>query len=109
MTTTPAPTGAELRAEGVDAVLAADTAVHRGYAPLVREAVESLSDDFDAEDVRLWIDVVHPEVRPHSPNTLPATLGGLAHAGRIRAVGWRTATRPSSRQRTLRVWRRVTD
>lgn len=96
---------AALRDAGQSATIAADMAAHRGYADLVRESVESFRGlSFDAEMVREDIAREHPDARPHSPNVIGATLGGLAAAGRIRAVNFRQSTRPSSRCRVLRVW-----
>ena len=101
-------TGHALRDQGQAAVLAADVAPHRSYAALVTAAVESFAGvPFDAEDVRAHIEEHHPDARPHSPNVIGATLGGLAYAGRIRAVGYRQSTRPTSRCRVLRVWQVV--
>ena len=102
-------TGHALRARGQADVLAADAAPHRSYAALVAEAVEHFDGiPFDAEDVRAHIEANHPDARPHSPNVIGATLGGLAYAGRIRALSFRQSTRPSSRCRVLRVWQAVT-
>ena len=98
-------TGAQLRDQGQAAVLAADVSVTRGYADLVVEAVEKHAGyDFTAEDVRRFIDRVYPDARPHSPNVLPAVLGSLASAGRIRAVGHTRCTRSSRRHGWMRVW-----
>jgi len=98
------PTGPTLRDQGQDAVLAADTAVHRGFAEHVHDAVDQLiaaGQVFDAEDIRALV----PEgVEPHSPNLLPAILGSLAARDRIRAVGHRRCTRPSRRAGWMRIW-----
>jgi len=102
---------ADLRNEGQADVLAADAAAHRGYADLIARAVDvfgGMGLDFDAEILRRWIGMNYPDARPHSPNVIGATLGGLAAAGRIRAVGYRSSTRPSSRCRVLRIWQVVT-
>lgn len=101
-------TAAQLRDSGQAAVLAADVAPHRGYADLVIEAVESFTGlPFDAEMIREDIAREHPDAQPHHPNVIGATLGGLAAAGRIRAINFRQSTRPSSRCRVLRVWQVV--
>ena len=101
-------TARTLADEGTEAVLAADTAPHRDYAALVREAVEFIGagdwGNFTAEDIRSAVECIHPDVRPHHPNVLGAVFRELAHAGRIRPVGWTEATRPESRGRALRVW-----
>ena len=100
-------TGAQLKADGIDAVLAADTAVTRDYASLVVEAVNVIGIcrvEFDAEMVRDWVERHYPDARPHSANVLPAVLGSLASAGRIRAVGHTRCTRSSRRHGWMRVW-----
>ena len=101
-------TGPALRTQGVADVLAADTAAHRGYAELVREAVDVLGcsgDPLDAESVRAWIESTYPDARPHHPNVLPGAMKALAEKGRLVPVGWREASRPCARGRVLRVWR----
>lgn len=99
-------TGQTLKAEGIDAVLAADCSVTRDYAALVREAVEWHGPlTFTAEDVRAMVEVANPDAQPHSPNVLPAVLGSLASAGRIEAVGHTRCTRSSRRHGWMRVWR----
>lgn len=100
-------TGRALAAEGAGAVLAADVAVHRGYAELVREAVDALAVTglpITAEDVRSRIEAEHPDAEPHHPNVLPAAMKHLATEGRLLPAGWREATRPCARGRALRVW-----
>ena len=98
--------GLTLRAEGQSAVLAADTHVLRGYGDLVKQTVAAYPQhyQFHAEDIRQEIDAAHPGAQPHSPNVLPAVLGGLAAAGRIRAVGHVQCTRTSRRAGWMRVW-----
>ena len=101
-------TARTLADEGTEAVLAADVSATRGYAALVREAIDgwgfACGDDFTAEDVRGYVEANYPAARPHSPNIYGAVFRELAHAGRIRPVGWTEATRPESRGRALRVW-----
>lgn len=97
-------TGHALRDQGQAAVLAADVAPHRGYADLVRAVVEDFLIEFTAEDIREVVEDVWPDVQPHSPNVLPAVLGSLASAGRIRAVGHTRCTRSSRRHGWMRVW-----
>lgn len=98
-------TGEQLALEGVETVLAAETAIHRSFrahaeralAELIRERVE-----FTAEDVRARI----PEgVEAHHPNVLPALIRLAASRGLIEAVGWRQATRPTRHANVNRVWR----
>jgi len=103
-------TARALADEGTAAVLAADTAAHRGYAARIKEAVDVLGIcrvEFDAEMARAWVEVTYPDARPHSPNVYGAVFRELANAGRIVPVGWTEATRPESRGRALRVWQVV--
>lgn len=100
-------TGKELRAQGWGDVTAADTAPHRMYGDLVRDALDKLiaaKIPFTAEDVRTAISEAHPEAVAHSPNLLPAVIGGYASAGRIEAVGITHATRRSRRASRNLVW-----
>lgn len=97
-------TGKELRADGQDAVISADTAAHRGYREYVEDAIDALiakGMEFTAEDIRM---LIPKGVKPHHPNLMPAILGSLASRGRIRAVGHRQCTRPSRRAGWMRVW-----
>ena len=101
-------TGTTLRAEGQADVLAADVAGHRRYASLVAEAVEVIGSGgatFTAEDVREWLEATYPDAVPHSPNVLPAQLGGMASARRIVATGHVQCKRPSRRAGWMRAWR----
>ncbi|UYL87799.1 hypothetical protein SEA_ONEDIRECTION_37 [Gordonia phage OneDirection] len=97
-------TGRRLRDDGSSAVIAADTAVHRGYSDHVRSALNELIEsgvEFDADDVRARI----PDgAVPHSPNLLPAIIGGYAAAGRIRSVGMTRPARASRRHSRNLVW-----
>lgn len=98
------PTGQQLRDEGQAAVIAADTAVHRMAGEHIRKSIDTLADkgkEFTAEDVRK---ALPEEFRAHSDNLLPAYIGGAAHAGRIKAVGWDTCTRPERRGGPMRRW-----
>lgn len=83
-------TGLTLRHEGQDAVIAADVAPHRGFKVYVTRAVDALVNlcgDFTVDDVRrLAYEIANTEgdqVGPHSPNLIPAVIGGYAAAGRI--------------------------
>lgn len=101
-------TATELRDQGQADVLAADQAVHRGYADLIGPAVEAVGAHgltFTAEDVRAWISQHHPDATEHHPNVLPAVLGGMAAAGRITGVGHVQCTRASRRAGWMRAWR----
>ena len=97
-------TGKQLRDEGMTAVIAADTAPHRSYADHARIVIDRLIGEgrtFTSEDVRQGI----PEgVEPHHPNVLPAVLGSLASAGRIRRVGEYHSVRASRRYGRNSFW-----
>ena len=98
-------TGPALRDQGIADVLAADTAVHRDYASLIREAVDAIGGDLTSDDVRAWIEATYPGVEPHSPNVIGGTLQRMAEARRLRPVGYRPSSRPGARHRIIRVWR----
>lgn len=80
----------DLRHEGQAAVIAADTAPHRGYAHYFRDAIETLSADglpFSVDVIRTvaktaWLYDGNGAFDP-APNLLPAVIGGYAAAGRI--------------------------
>ena len=85
--------GLDLRHEGQAAVLAADTAPHRGYSEYVQQALDILTrtpDTFNPDDVRATaadlMALEGVEIQPHSPNVLPAVIGGWVKAGRIERV-----------------------
>lgn len=100
------PTAAELRDEGIAAVLTSDEAVHRGYRAFLDEAIDALiheGEEFTADDIRSRVD---PVVFAHtSPMLLPAVMRALAQSGRVQAVGWAVSTRRSRHCGPLRVWR----
>ena len=75
----------ELRDQGITDTLAADTAPHRCYAQLVREAVTAMhGQDVTSDTIRAWIETHHPDARPHHPNVIPGAMHMLARAGRLR-------------------------
>ena len=97
--------GKHLRDEGMDSVIAADVAVHRSYSEHAREVIDRFIDEgrmFTAEDVR---DAIPVDVEAHHPNVLPAVLGSLASAGRIRRVGEYHSTRLSRRYGRNSFWK----
>ena len=99
-------TPTQLRAEGQEAVLAADCAAHRDYAPLVREAIEAhRGTTFTSDDCHGWIEAKYPDARPHHPSVLSAVFGGAAAAERIVAVGMTRSARLSGRARRVLVWK----
>ncbi|UYL86899.1 hypothetical protein SEA_RAVENCO17_46 [Gordonia phage RavenCo17] len=99
-----ATTGRALREDGTTAVAAADTAINRGYGDHVRDALDAMiaaGEPFNADDIRARI----PDgVEPHSPNLLPAIIGGYAAARRIKSVGMTRPARPSRRYSRNLVW-----
>ena len=100
-------TGEELRAQGVEAVLASDCAIHRNYGALCKDVIADLIEagrPFTAEDVRRHVADTHPQAWPHHPNVLPAILGSLARRGQITAVGMTKATRRSRHGSRNLVW-----
>lgn len=99
--------GTDLRDQGVDAVLAADQSILRGYGDLARDSIEHYAAagvPFSAEDVRDHVAREHPDAEPHSPNVLPACFSGARASGLIRAIGFRPATRPSRHGSVIRTW-----
>lgn len=99
--------GKALRDDGQSAVIAADTAVHRGAGDHIRDALDHLIKtgyQFTADDVRALLPA---DVEPHSPNLLPAIMGGYAQAGRITAIGMCRPTRASRRHSRNLVWVRA--
>lgn len=97
--------GKALRDEGMSAVLAADTAPHRSYGEIAREVIDQFIEEgrtFTSEDVRAEIP---SNVEAHHPNVLPAVLGSLASAGRIRRVGEYHSTRLSRRYGRNSFWK----
>jgi hypothetical protein len=101
-------TGIERRNEGWSAVQAADVAPHRNYKQYVIAALEHITrmgGEFTSEDVEHLADQLAPKgVRPHSPNLIPATVGGWASAKRIRLVGITQSTKPSRRYGRIGVY-----
>ncbi|QFP97015.1 hypothetical protein SEA_SUERTE_44 [Gordonia phage Suerte] len=102
-------TGRRLRDDGTNAAIAADVAINRGYGDHVRAALDELiasGDQFTADDVRALI----PEgIEPHTPNLLPAIIGGYAAAQRITCVGMARPSRPSRRYSRNLIWARAED
>lgn len=96
--------GMDLRHDGIEANLAADTAAHRGYGELVRDVIERMPRGrrFSADDVRGAV-----EGTPHHPNVLPSVFGSLASAGVIVRVGEVNAARRSRHGSRNAVWRRT--
>lgn len=97
-------TGLDLRHEGQAAVIAADAAPHRGYKVCVTKALDTLANlcaEFTADDVRrLAHEIALIEGAPteaHSPNLLPAVIGGYVAAGRIERCGEYHSGRKSRR------------
>ena len=97
-------TGLDLRHEGQAAVVAADAATHRGFKAYLNKALDALMnvcDEFTVDDVRRIASEIAAlegsSAEPHSPNLLPAILGGYVAAGRIVRVGEYHSGRKSRR------------
>lgn len=99
------PTGEQLAIDGVEANLAAATAIHRTYrdhAEAVLARFARAETTFTADDVR---DLIPAGVEPHSHNVLPSLINVWARRGAIQAVGWVRSTRPTRHASVNRVWR----
>ena len=97
--------GKQLRDKGMADVISADQAVHRSYGEIAREVIDQFIEEgrtFTSEDVRAAIPA---DVEAHHPNVLPAVLGSLASAGRIRRVGEYHSTRLSRRYGRNSFWK----
>ena len=97
--------GKQLRDKGMADVIAADQAVHRPYSEHARDVIDRLIAEgrtFTSEDVRAAIPA---DVEAHHPNVLPAVLGSLASAGRIRRIGEYHSTRLSRRYGRNSFWK----
>lgn len=92
------PSGAELRDRGISAVLAADTAAHRGFRPDVERVIDALiasGTEFSADTV--W-DRLPADVQERiSPNVVSAVFRIRSNQGAIRSVGVAKSTRPRRR------------
>lgn len=97
-------TGSQLRDEGINAVLDADVAPHRGC----REHIERVLDELIAAGHPFCADDVHkllPEdMQPHSPYLIPALFRVYRTREQIRQVGWATSTRPTRHAGVVRMW-----
>lgn len=100
------PTGRQLKAAGVEAVLAAAEAPHRNYRAVLEVALETLimsRAEFTADNI--W-PLVDEDTRLRAPaNLLPALFAGAVAAGRIERVGYECSTRPSRHGGLFRRWR----
>jgi hypothetical protein len=98
-------TGEGLRDEGVQAVIAADEAPHRGYRAVIEKVLSDLIDagePFTADHVNRALD---DETRTHaSPYLVPALFRTAAQSGRIKVVGYAISERPRRHSGVLRVW-----
>ena len=99
------PTGAQLRDAGIDAVLAADVAVHRGFRKVIDAALDELiasGAEFSADDLQLRLD--DTTRASAAPNLVSAAIALASRQGRIRHVGWGTSTRPARHCGVQRRW-----
>lgn len=98
-------TGAQLRDAGVDAVLAADEAVHRGHREAIEAALDGLAAsgaEFTADDLQLALDEDTRRLAP--PNLISAVIAVASRHSRIVHVGYGTSTRPARHRGVLRKW-----
>ena len=101
--------GTQLRDDGMEAVIAADVAVHRGAGVFIRSVIQEYADsgvEFTAEDVREALrdnDLVVRELAS-KPNLLPALMGHASKGGVIRCVGMCRSSRASRRASRNLVW-----
>lgn len=99
------PTGRDLKNAGIDAVLDADAAVHRGHREAVDAALDVLiaaGGEFSADDLQARLD---DETREHAaPNLVSAVISIAARQGRIVQTGWGTSTRPARHRGVIRTW-----
>ena len=105
MTTDQQPTGQQLRDAGIDAVLDADAAVHRGY----REAIEAALDGLAASGIEFTADDVAErlpqDVRDHAaPSLVSAVFSVYSRQKRIECVGLGTSSRRSRHAGAVRRW-----
>lgn len=105
-------TGLDLRHDGQRIVIENDREQHREY---VRRAIDICirhGVNFNADVVRYGAALLAAcegkEFRPHSPNLLPAVIGGYVSAGRIQRVGEYHSTRKERRYGRNSVYRGVT-
>jgi hypothetical protein len=98
------PTGAQLRDEGMAAVIAADHTPHRD----VRKHLETVLDQLIRERRPFTADDVHArltsDVPRYSPNLLSAIFNAYGRAGRMTHIGWASSDRPTRHRGALRVW-----
>lgn len=98
-------TGKSLRDDGIEAVIAADEAVHRGYRSTIEKVIDTLihaGEPFTADHVHRLLD---DDTRDHaSPMLIPAMFKIASQEGRIRATGWAISERPKRHGGVLRVW-----
>lgn len=97
------------RGEGMEAVTAADVAVHRGAGVFIRAVIQEYADsgiEFTAEDVREALKDNYIAVREiaEKPNLLPAHMGTASKDGLIVCVGMCRSSRLSRRAGRNLVW-----
>ena len=105
-------TGLDLRHDGQRIVTENDREQHREFVRRAIDACIVLGFEFNADDIRrraaLLAASEGKSFRPHSPNLLPAVIGGYAAAGRIERVGEYHSTRKERRYGRNSVYRGVT-
>ena len=102
----------DLRHDGQRIVIENDREQHREYVRRALDICISHGFEFTADDVRYRAAMLAASdgtmFRPHSPNLLPAVIGGYAAAGRIERVGEYHSARKERRYGRNSVYRGVT-
>lgn len=101
--------GDDLRDAGIEAILAADQSITRGYTDLVAEGVGEFVKagiTYTADDIRDWIERHHPGAEPHHPNVLGGAIRE-ASKGLARPVGFVESSRPARHCAVIRLWQPI--
>lgn len=95
--------GTQLKLRGIDRVKRNNSEWMKRALSMV--ATMSISrNNFTIDDARFWCDCYNA---PSHPNAWGALLNTLARQGRIRRVGYRPSTLPSTHGRIVSVWEGV--
>lgn len=98
------PTGEQLRTDGINANLAAATAINREYREHAERALAELirsKREFSADDIRTRIP---KDVIAHHVNVLPSVIGAARSRGDIVPVGRCRTTRRTRHSSRNTVW-----
>lgn len=104
-------TGLDLRHDGQRIVIENDREQHREFIRQSIDVCVALGFEFTADDIRRRAAMLAASegksFRPHSPNLLPAVIGGYVSAGRIQRVGEYHSARKERRYGRNSVYRRA--